>query len=245
MRIDVVDRLRVAAPCPVNWEQMQGTESVRFCDLCNLSVYNISELTRREAHELIAGTEGRICARLFRRSDGTVLTRDCPVGLRAIRRRVARRTAAIFAAIASIGASAFGHARSDPTVSRGSTLEFSLTANVPSSAELSGQITDPRGEPLEGAIVTLTSELTNQKRSIKSDKQGRYRFIVSEFGRYSLKVTLDYFGPYQQELALHSGDGLRHDISLTPGGLVGVIVIEPVRGKGFDLNGVHVRVNEL
>ena len=85
-----LDRLRIASPCPASWEQMTGDDRARFCELCNLHVYNIAELTASEAKSLIANAEGRICARLYRRSDGTVITKDCPVGLRAIRRRVAR-----------------------------------------------------------------------------------------------------------------------------------------------------------
>ena len=242
MKIDVVDRLRVASPCPISWEQMTGNERVRFCHVCSLNVYNIAELTRKEATALVSGTEGRVCARLFRRSDGTVITRDCPVGLRAIRRRVARWTAAVFAAITSICASAFSYPASCAS-SAGSAARTSRTLTVASSGELSGQITDPNGQPIAGAILTLTSVRTNQKRTIKSDKKGNYHFIVSDFGAYSLKVSADHFNPYEQEFALHSGDGLRLDITMEVG-VLGVIVIEPVRGKGFDLNGVHIRVND-
>ena len=66
-----IDRLRIATPCPISWEQMTGDDRVRFCDHCQLNVYNISELSRSEAETLIASTEGRLCARLFRRADGT------------------------------------------------------------------------------------------------------------------------------------------------------------------------------
>ena len=70
-----LDRLRIASPCPASWEQMTGDDRARFCELCNLQVYNIAELTAREARSLIANTEGRICARLYRRADGTVITK--------------------------------------------------------------------------------------------------------------------------------------------------------------------------
>jgi len=56
-----------------------------------LNVYNFAEMTRDEVRDLLARTEGRVCARLYRRADGTVLTRDCPTGLRALRRRGIRR----------------------------------------------------------------------------------------------------------------------------------------------------------
>jgi hypothetical protein len=35
-----------------------------------------------EAERLVVEKEGRLCVRFHRRADGTVLTRDCPVGLR-------------------------------------------------------------------------------------------------------------------------------------------------------------------
>ena len=242
MKTDVVNRFRVASPCPISWEQMTGSDRVRFCQVCNLNVYNIAELTRGEAAALVSETEGRICARLFRRGDGTVITRDCPVGLRAIRRRVARRTAAVFAAITSICASAFSYPASR-ILSGGSTGRDYVVRNATYWAELSGVITDPAGQPISGALVTLTSLRTNQTRTIKSDEHGKYRFIVSDLGRYRLKVTAEYFNVFENELSLHSGDEKRLDISLMIG-LMGVIVIEPVRDKGFVIDGVRVRINE-
>ena len=59
-----IDRLRIATPCPVSWEQMSGDNRVRFCDQCQLKVYNITALSRAEAESLIASSEGRLCARI-------------------------------------------------------------------------------------------------------------------------------------------------------------------------------------
>jgi len=98
-----LSRLRVASPCPVSWESMSGTNRVRYCAQCSLNVYNISELTREETKSLIASSEGRICARLFRRADGTLITRDCPVGLRSLHKRIARRATAMFAILSFSG----------------------------------------------------------------------------------------------------------------------------------------------
>jgi len=43
--IDRLNRLRIASPCPTAWEQMAGDDRVRFCDPCNLHVYNIGQMT--------------------------------------------------------------------------------------------------------------------------------------------------------------------------------------------------------
>lgn len=94
----LLERVRVAAPCPADWGEMRGDERVRFCDRCNLNVYNLSAMTRREAERLVLAREGRLCVRFYRRADQTVLTRNCPVGLRALKRRVSRLGSAVAAA---------------------------------------------------------------------------------------------------------------------------------------------------
>ena len=45
-------------------------------------------MTRQQAETLVSAQEGRTCVRFFRRSDGTLLTSDCPVGVSAWRRRL-------------------------------------------------------------------------------------------------------------------------------------------------------------
>jgi hypothetical protein len=96
-----LDYVRVAAPCPADWERMTGDERVRFCNQCNLHVYNLSGMTKREAETLVANAEGRLCVRFYRRADGTILTRNCPVGLRAIKQRVSRTLGAALSAVIS------------------------------------------------------------------------------------------------------------------------------------------------
>ena len=83
-----LEHVRVAAPCKADWDQMIGSDRVRFCGRCSLNVYNLSAMSKPDAESLIARTEGRLCVRFYRRHDGSIITKDCPVGLRAVRRRV-------------------------------------------------------------------------------------------------------------------------------------------------------------
>ena len=69
------------------------------CNQCERHVYNFASLTRAEAEELIEEKEGRLCVRLYRRADGTVLTADCPVGVETLRRRAARKVMMIVGAV--------------------------------------------------------------------------------------------------------------------------------------------------
>lgn len=95
-----LDNIRVASPCKSNWGEMYGNERKRFCAECKLNVYNLSDMTRFEAENLLMNSEGRLCVRFFRRTDGTVLTKDCPVGWKAVRMRVSKTAAAVFSIIA-------------------------------------------------------------------------------------------------------------------------------------------------
>ncbi len=81
------DRAFIEIPCPTSWEKMTGDDTVRFCGQCSLNVYNISSMTDKEAEAVFAkGKNGeRLCARLYRRPDGTVMTDNCPRALRKIR----------------------------------------------------------------------------------------------------------------------------------------------------------------
>lgn len=96
-----LNRVTVAAPCSADWDEMIGDERARFCGQCQLKVYNLSGMTRREAETLIAGAEGRLCVRFYRRADGTILTENCPVGLRALKRRLSRVATATLSALLS------------------------------------------------------------------------------------------------------------------------------------------------
>lgn len=100
--IDLLDQIQIATPCTASWEEMAGNDRTRHCSQCDLNVHNISAMTSREAETLISNAEGRICVRLFRRADGTVITQDCPVGRRASRKRFVRSMPYIAAAVVAL-----------------------------------------------------------------------------------------------------------------------------------------------
>lgn len=90
-------RFSVASPCKARWESMAGDARARLCGQCSRHVYDFSQLTETEITALLVEKEGRVCARLYRRRDGTVLTADCPIGA-----RLARRSWALVAAVVSL-----------------------------------------------------------------------------------------------------------------------------------------------
>lgn len=96
-----LNKVRVAAPCNADWDSMIGNDRSRFCGQCSLNVYNLSSMTRSEAESLIAGSEGRLCVRFYRRADGSILTENCPVGLRRLRRRISYLSKAVASGVLS------------------------------------------------------------------------------------------------------------------------------------------------
>ena len=93
----------------------------------------LAELLRRkrvgepyaaEAAALVEQREGRLCIRLYRRPDGTMITRDCPVGVRAVRAKMALTAGRVAAAVAFLvgGGFVLGSSR-EPSPTRVRQLE--------------------------------------------------------------------------------------------------------------------------
>jgi hypothetical protein len=76
-QLPVLDRLRIASPCPERWENMTGDESVRRCARCDRNVYDVSRMTEAEVVALLRAHDEPPCLKLYYRADGTVMTRDC------------------------------------------------------------------------------------------------------------------------------------------------------------------------
>lgn len=76
---------------------MTGDDRSRHCALCKHNVYNLSDMTRDEAEDFLQRAEGRTCIRYYQREDGKIMTKDCPRGVSAARRKFALALTAVFA----------------------------------------------------------------------------------------------------------------------------------------------------
>ena len=185
--------IRIASPCPADWKKMVGDDRVRHCAECNLNVYNLSALTEREARKLLEGNSGkRMCLRLYRRADGTIITQDCPWGFSALKRRATRFASALFSAVLSISVV---QAKPVPQQSPQSPqpteeerrLQFGLVITV----------VDPQGAILPNANVTLSrsSDKPGSKPQARgvTDDTGRVEFPGLAPGEYAITVAARYF----------------------------------------------------
>ncbi|HST54042.1 MAG TPA: carboxypeptidase-like regulatory domain-containing protein [Pyrinomonadaceae bacterium] len=237
-RADILGRVRVASPCRANWERMEGDERVRFCRECNLNVYNLSGMTRREAASLVAETEGRLCARFFRRADGTVLTKDCPTGLRAVRRRVSLAAGAAFAAVLSLFAVASGKPHKQKKSCSAGEVKIQNMQAINGHSSFSGVAADPNGAVIVGADVVLTNESTRQKFKATTSSEGEFVFPQLAAGKYTLEASSPGFKHLIVEhLELHADETVRVEASLqvaTEMMTMGVIAIdEPLHDNGY------------
>ena len=187
-----VNKMRVASPCPIRWESMSGDEMVRHCHSCQLNIYNISTLTTAEAENLIATHEGRLCIRLHRRTDGTVITRDCPTGLRALRKRVARVASAAFATV--LGFVSFGIAQDSRVTPRSSIVKIITKPTSDTTTVIHGRVRDPNGALIPGARVSLFGIKKKALKKVLTNDEGLFELRIDrpEVG-YKIRIELNGF----------------------------------------------------
>lgn len=228
--------MRIASPCSVGWERMAGDDRVRFCNQCNLNVYNISEMTRKQAEALIATTEGRLCAKLYRRADGTILTRDCPVGLRALRRRVSRIAGATFTAMMGLCMNIFGQTPARECMQGSGSLPVKIERTRAESqdgrASILGTVFDPAGATIPGTKVTLINDESKAEQISTSTEEGSFQFPLLEAGSYTLKVELSGFKTTMIERITVKPDEatiVKVNLDITEaagGGTIGIILLD-------------------
>lgn len=171
-RTNPLAQVRIAAPCPADWERMIGNEQVRFCALCNLNVYNLSGMTRLEAEQLIAQREGRLCVRYYRKADGTILTKNCPVGLKALKRRLTRTTSAVVSLLLSFfaGIFAFLGLQKSPTPTR-----YEVGQLIAEPEERLKRTTAQQEQPVAEAGEVVTLGALDEPAPINSRQGKSYR----------------------------------------------------------------------
>lgn len=184
-----INSLRVASPCSVGWETMTGDERVRHCNSCQLNIYNTAEMTAREVERLIERREGRLCIRLYRRADGNVLTKDCPVGLRAVRKRLGRYATAGFASILSLFSTSYGRIVGFAYPSSPNSVAF----NWQQEGELSGTLLDPNGAVVAGASVRLFRQKQDEAGKAQTNSEGIFKFRNLTQGVYRIEIKAQGF----------------------------------------------------
>ena len=106
----------IAKPCSVSWNSMTGDDTKRVCSGCSKNVYNLSSMTSKEAEKFLAENGYSHCMTFYRRTDGTIMSDECPRALRKLRdgyRAWKTVMAGLFAFVLSYGV-ARAQSRTDP-----------------------------------------------------------------------------------------------------------------------------------
>lgn len=173
--MNILDNLHLAAPCPAKWDDMEGDDKVRHCGLCALNVYNLQAMTEAEAQDFISSKNEngeRICALLYRRADGKVLTKDCPRGLSLLRDKSKQVWQKVCAAasllVGSISLGAFG---TTPAARAGDCVELKDGRSIPMPGKM--MVIMPwtmRSDSSEGQkkVITKINALPREKYSTEA-----------------------------------------------------------------------------
>lgn len=210
--------IRIASPCSADWNKMAGDARVRHCAECNLDVYNFSEMSDANISRIVAEREGRLCARFYQRSDGSMLTQNCPAGLRAVARRVSKFASAALAAAMSVAPAFAGAA---PTK-----FPVPLFQIQPILTGLSVQVVDVTGAAIAHAQVTVVNEKTRAKLDGETDTNGRLRLADLPAGSYEITVVTTFFKTLKQgHISVPNPTELKLQLDLAQ--MMGEVVVVP------------------
>ena len=221
----ILSNIRIASPCTVSWEQMTGNDQTRHCSQCNLNVYNFSEMTAKQVEQIIAASNGaRVCGRLHRRADGTILTSDCPVGLRAHILKVSRRLSIALAAAMSLVFTAQASPQQTSTTQGWvSTTQVSDVALAQTGLHIF--VVDASGAAIAQAQIILIDRKSGKKIAEGiSDQAGSFTFADLPTGKYTALVQRPGFQPRSVVAAIKSNEMHEITVDLTVGqALMGIL----------------------
>jgi hypothetical protein len=216
-RKTLLDRVEIVSPCTADWNAMQGTDEVRFCSECRKYVYNLSEMTRREAEALLSTRRNQMCARLLRDLERQTITLESLPPIRLMSWKpgpVANAIVSALISIAPMGASlASAKVLSDHTHPFDSGAKRPLPAEM--QAALAGVVSDENDTPIVGALVTITTESTGEILSQLTAEGGEFRFDGLDPRTYIVEVQhAGYRISKLHDVILYQGEVRRLDVGL-------------------------------
>jgi len=214
---DLSKLLSFESPCSEDWNSMRGTDLIRFCEHCQLSVRDISEMNSKQFRRLVARSRGRLCVRYVQ--PAPYKSPSVPVLHRI------GRTAGILAAsafTASLSVSSANAGRLPQSIGNTSSLTPAVSSALPTTslrrgtATITGTIFDPQGAVITGASVSLTKMETKDVLTATTDGSGVYKFDGLEAGTYNLKIEAQGFAASDvPNVTVHADDNNRIDQTLS------------------------------
>src|SRR5262245_33797208 len=94
------------------------------------------------------------------------------------------------------------------------------------TSSISGRVSDPQGQVVPGATVTLASNTTGTVRTALSNESGLYQFLSMPPGVYEMTIELTGFKTAKfQQVELRVDTPQRQDVKLEVGGLTEAVTV--------------------
>jgi Carboxypeptidase regulatory-like domain len=206
--------LRIASPCSANWAEMPGSDKVRHCPQCQLDVYNFSAMTPLEINQIVATRTGRLCARFYQRPDGTMLTENCPAGIRTGALRGSAIATAALAALVTIAPASTGAV---PAQAGSSAVQMQSTQQG-----LTLQVRDASGALIPGTSVSLVNTNSGEHWDLVTGVNGELALLDLPPGSYDVVITHAGFSSFVEKNLPVPGSAV---ITLQIGALMGEVVV--------------------
>lgn len=212
---DLSKLFTITSPCSEDWNSMRGTDVIRFCEHCRLSVRDISGINSKQFRRLVARSGGRLCVRYVEPLPPS--QPPTPV-LHKIGRRAGILAASAFTATLSFSSSMAGNLPPNnrdtllPTITKNlSTAPFGL-----GNATITGTVLDPNAAVIPGVAVSLTRMETNNIVTTTTDDNGLYKFEGLEAGAYKLKFEMNGFATLELvDVDVRADENKRFDQTLS------------------------------
>lgn len=221
----LLDSIQVKNPCAESWDEMVGSEEIRFCSHCSKHVHNLSAVTRSDAMKIVAKSKGNICVRYAKLPDGKLSTSDRPLFQIGKRARIAAGAMATTLAV-----SAFAYSQDALVGKPGPVVEKKKGKSHPTTDPIIVNFTvvDAQGAVIPGAKITLSNVTIKETLSAISNADGVAFFKLITPGKYEVFVSeKPGFKELKTNLVVTSDSNVSIELVLevTATELIGVVAI--------------------
>ncbi len=235
-KLTLLDSINVQTPCTESWNEMKGTNEIRFCSHCAKDVHNLSEMTRKRARQIVAKSNGGICVRYVKRPDGRIQT------IKNQFHQITRQTGIAAGVLGtSLTFSTLAYAQATPEnnpTEPVQTVEVQNATKDSPTGKVSGIITDQNGAAIPYALVTISNPQTNFYQTTNSTSEGFYEFKDVPTGNYQLKIDAGGFASKEiARISISEGNEETQNVQLSIENVQETVIVD-VQENGRALMGI-------
>jgi Carboxypeptidase regulatory-like domain len=176
-----------------------------------------------EIQRLIANREGRLCARWYRRTDGTVLTADCPMGFRARVRRVSLVAGTALSAFMGVG-TAKAQQKGDTSSPSASPSLVQIDDARQAKGMISVRVVDASGAVIPNAKISVVNPAGDIVAQGSTNFEGEFQVTGLSNSRYVVQAESFGFKRTQMKDITPSVNTIPVQLTVDMASTMGVVV---------------------